>query len=410
MLTMAPLPCASITGSTCLQPRNTLLRLKSTWRVPDLFVHLDRAAGGRAADVVDQDVDAAEGADAGGHHRGHAVASGDVAGPGCAACHVVVLAPAPDPGSTGAAGCWAAREKNHCLASLHQHQVHHGHAQQGQEERDRQRIEAQHCRPAGTAEGRRPARRRPARRRAARGTGGCARTGTRRVRIAKMISVWVAIDSTNQPARNSPGTASNTHSIRANVAKSNTELIGPKRNMKRRMKAMSQCDGRQQLLLVHPVAGDGQLAGVVEQVVEQDLARQHRQEAAAPRRPSAALNMLPKLLDVPISTYLMVLAKIRRPSMTPSASTPRSLSSSTTSAASLATSVAAVDGDADVGLVQRERVVDAVAQERRPRRRSARSSRMIRAFCSGETRAKMLASRRGGAQLRVGHGLEPRRR
>ena len=50
--------------------------------------------------------------------------------------------------------------------------------------------------------------------------------------------------------------------------------------------------------------------------------------------------MLPKLLDVPISTYLMVLAKIRRPSATPSASTSRSFSSRMTSAASLATSVA----------------------------------------------------------------------
>jgi hypothetical protein len=50
--------------------------------------------------------------------------------------------------------------------------------------------------------------------------------------------------------------------------------------------------------------------------------------------------MLPKLLDVPISTYLSVLAKIRLPSVTPSASTSRSLSSRITSAASLATSVA----------------------------------------------------------------------
>src|ERR1035437_3973720 len=54
----------------------------------------------------------------------------------------------------------------------------------------------------------------------------------------------------------------------------------------------------------------------------------------------AAENMLPKLLDVPISTYLMVLAKIRRPSATPSASTSRSFSSRITSAASFATSVA----------------------------------------------------------------------
>ena len=58
-----------------------------------------------------------------------------------------------------------------------------------------------------------------------------------------MISVCVTMDSMNQPARNSPGTASKTNSIRAKVAKSKMELMGPNRNMKRRMKPMSQCDG-----------------------------------------------------------------------------------------------------------------------------------------------------------------------
>ena len=61
--------------------------------------------------------------------------------------------------------------------------------------------------------------------------------------------------------------------------------------------------------------------------------------AGTPEAP-AALNMFPKLLDVPISTYFMVLAKIRRPPVTPSASTSRSFSSRITSAASLATSTA----------------------------------------------------------------------
>ena len=31
MLTMAPRDCRAMTGSTCLQSRNTLFRLKSTW-------------------------------------------------------------------------------------------------------------------------------------------------------------------------------------------------------------------------------------------------------------------------------------------------------------------------------------------------------------------------------------------
>ena len=109
----------------------------------------------------------------------------------------------------------------------------------------------------------------------------------------------------------------------AKVAKSNSELIGPKRIMNRRMNAMSQCEGRTQLLLVDVVGGDGHLAGVVEQVVEQDLGRQHRQERQE-RGGDGDAEHVAEVDDVPISTYLMVLAKIRRPSATPSASTSRS--------------------------------------------------------------------------------------
>ena len=69
------------------------------------------------------------------------------------------------------------------------------------------------------------------------------KNGTRRVRIAKMISVWVASDSTNQPVRNWTGPACSTPSINPNVRKSNSELIGPKVNMNRRMNAMFQCEG-----------------------------------------------------------------------------------------------------------------------------------------------------------------------
>ena len=110
----------------------------------------------------------------------------------------------------------------------------------------------------------------------------------------------------------------------------------------------------------------------------------------------AALNMLPKLLDVPIRTYLMVFAKIRRPSMTPSASTPRSLSSSTTSAASLATSVAlSTEMPMSAACSARASLTPSPMNPTAPP--LCRSSRMIRAFCSGETRAKMLASRAAAA-------------
>ena len=50
--------------------------------------------------------------------------------------------------------------------------------------------------------------------------------------------------------------------------------------------------------------------------------------------------MFPKFELVPIMMYLRMLAKVRRPSRTPSASTPRSLRSRIMPAASLATSTA----------------------------------------------------------------------
>ncbi len=46
---------------------------------------------------------------------------------------------------------------------------------------------------------------------------------------------------------------------------------------------MSHCEGRAEQFLVDLVGGDGQLADVLEQVVEQDLAGQHRQEAEEER-------------------------------------------------------------------------------------------------------------------------------
>ena len=50
----------------------------------------------------------------------------------------------------------------------------------------------------------------------------------------------------DEPARSGTAGAAawKTQSMTAKVAKSNTELIGPKRIMNRRMKPMSQCDGR----------------------------------------------------------------------------------------------------------------------------------------------------------------------
>ena len=92
--------------------------------------------------------------------------------------------------------------------------------------------------------------------------------------------------------------------------------------------------------------------------------------------------MFPKFEEVPISTYLIVLAKMRRPSTTPSARTPRSFSSRTTSAASFATSVAVSTEMPTSACVEGDRVVDAVAEEADVGA-GARWARMMRDFCSG---------------------------
>ena len=86
---------------------------------------------------------------------------------------------------------------------------------------------------------------------------------------------------------------------------------------------------------------------------------------------AAALNMLPKLLDVPISTYLMVFAKIRRPSMTPFGQDAQILVQQHDVGGVLGDVGGAVHGDADVRMVQGQGVVDAVAHETRPPRRFA---------------------------------------
>src|SRR5215470_1306051 len=59
-----------------------------------------------------------------------------------------------------------------------------------------------------------------------------------------MISVWVAIDSTNQPLRNSVGSACSSDSSIQKVMKSKAELSGPKTYMKWRTNLMSQAAGR----------------------------------------------------------------------------------------------------------------------------------------------------------------------
>jgi hypothetical protein len=99
---------------------------------------------------------------------------------------------------------------------------------------------------------------------------------------------------------------------------------------------------------------------------------------------AAALNMLPKLLDVPISTYFIVFAKTRRPSATHPARTPRLFSNSRTSAASFATSVA-VSTEMPTSAACKARASFTPSPRKATARPRLRRSRTTRAFCAGET-------------------------
>ena len=155
---------------------------------------------------------------------------------------------------------------------------------------------------------------------------------------------------------------------------------------------MSQCDGRascsSSTLSVGMASWLVSYSRLLSRIWEGSIGRKDRNSDAP-----AALNMLPKLLEVPISTYLMVLAKIRRPSMTPSASTSRSFSSRITSAASLATSVAeSTEMPTSAACRARASLTPSPRNATSPPVR--RCTRTMRALCSGLTRANTRGRRR----------------
>ena len=79
---------------------------------------------------------------------------------------------------------------------------------------------------------------------------------------------------------------------------------------------------------------------------------------------TAALNMFPKFDDVPMSTYLIVLAKVRRPSAHAVGEHAEVLFEQDDVGGVLGDVGGGFDRDPDVGGVERDRVVDAVAEER----------------------------------------------
>src|SRR5208282_6524685 len=114
------------------------------------------------------------------------------------------------------------------------------------------------------------------------------------------MSVCVAIDSTNQPVRNSVGPACSTESRIQNVMKSKIELSGPKTYMKCRTNLMSQAAGRascsESTLSVGIASWPVSYNRLFSRIWEGSIGRNFRNNDEP-----AALNMFPKLEEVAIS-------------------------------------------------------------------------------------------------------------
>jgi hypothetical protein len=130
--------------------------------------------------------------------------------------------------SSRAARAWrgtcGGREED-LFGDLDQREVDQDERGEDQEERGRRWGEAQQ-RAEGENGSAAPTRRTASVATSSAALGRLRRNGTRRVRIAKMTSDWVASDSTNQPVRNSSAPAWKSPNMIAKVRKSNSELIG----------------------------------------------------------------------------------------------------------------------------------------------------------------------------------------
>ena len=187
--------------------------------------------------------------------------------------------------------------------------------------------------------------------------------GTRWVRITKTTRVWVASDSTNHPERNSagPGVEGAEHDREGGEVEERADRPEGEHEPSDELDVPVRGAGEQ--LGVDEVGGDGHLAGVVEEVVEQDLAREHGQE----RQERGGDRGAEHVPEVRRRAHEHVLDRVRE------------------RAASFADAVGehaevlleqddvggvlgdvggGLDGDPDVGGVERDGVVDAVAEER----------------------------------------------
>ena len=110
--------------------------------------------------------------------------------------------------------------------------------------------------------------------------------------------------------------------------------------------------------------------------------------------------MFPKFDEVPIRTYLIVLAKMRRPSTIPVARIVEVLVEQDDVGGVLGHVGRGLDRDSDVGVVQRDRVVDAVAEESDRRAEGSLGLDQPRFLLWGDAREDRRVRQRG-CELRV---------
>ena len=125
---------------------------------------------------------------------------------------------------------------------------------------------------------------------------------------------------------------------------------------------MSQCDGAGEQLLVDVVGRDRHLADVVEEVVEQDLRRQHRQERQEQRGAGGGEHVP----EVRRGAHQDVLDRVGEdaPALDDAVGDDAEVLVEQDDVGGVLGDVGGgVDGDADVGVVEGDRVVDAVAEE-----------------------------------------------
>ena len=185
-----------------------------------------------------------------------------------------------------------------------------------------------------------------------------------------------------------------------NVMKSKIELSGPKTAMKRRTKAMSQAAGRATHLGVDAVGRDRHLPDVVEQVVEQDLRRQHRQERQEQRRAGGAEHVA----EVRRGRHQHVLERVGEdaPALHDAVGEHAEVLVEQHDVGGVLGDVGGgVDGDADVGGMQRDGVVDAVAEERDVDARAPRDLDEPRLLVGADAREDRRVGDGGGERVVV---------